>query len=184
MKNAKSTVVAGNVFSTILKSAIANPILGTSAPAAAVAAATVTAPISAKPSTKPVSAAAKPKAKAFVNPIKFIVKGDGATKLFAHTAAWLELSGLIHGGEYPAEFCAKLGGSAYSYHKAKGNFSESQGMAKLTVKGLEKFQAREQGTAQGFAAEDKDHYMLMMLEGLNDERLIKNASAIMPMPTK
>lgn len=168
MTNAKSTVSAGSaVFA-----AMAQVVAPVAAPAKK-----VTVPV-----TQATAAAAKPKAKKFANPIKFIVKGDGATKLFAHTAAWLELSGLIHGGEYPAELCAKLGGSAYSYHKAKGNFTESLGMAKLTAKGLAKFQEREQGVKQGFAFEDKEHYMLMMIEGFNDDRLIKNASAIMPMP--
>lgn len=126
------------------------------------------------------SKTAKPAVKAFNTAIKFIVNGNGATKLFAHTAAWLELSGLIHGKEFPADIATKIGGTALAYHTRKGNFTESQGMVRLTAKGLAKFQEREQGGAQGFAIEDKEHYMLMMMEGLHDARLVKNAATIVP----
>lgn len=113
--------------------------------------------------------------------INFIVRGDGATKLFAHTSAWLELTGLIHGKEYPADIIRELGGSALRHHIKQGNFEESGGMAKLTAKGLSKFKDREEGNGpQRFDHVDKEHYLLMMIEGLNDERLIKNQATIRP----
>lgn len=130
------------------------------------------------------SAKAKPVVKAFATPIKFIVNGNGVVsggnRLFAHTAAWLQLSGLIEGGEFPADLATKIGGSALAYHKRKGNFEEVQGMVRLTERGMEKFGNREAGTAQPFSVEDKEDFMLMMQYGLHDERLIKNANIIVP----
>jgi hypothetical protein len=126
---------------------------------------------------------AKPSAKkvAAHGAINFIVRGDGATKLFAHTAAWLELSGLMSGGSYPVELVKELGGSAFNYHFKQGNFEQSQGMATLTMKGLNKFAARSDTGAGGHGAylkEDKDHYVQMMITGLNDDRLIKSEHSI------
>ena len=131
---------------------------------------------------------AKPAAKKVAphGAINFIVRGDGATKLFAHTAAWLKLSGLMDGGSYPVELVKELGGSAFNYHFKQGNFTQSQGMATLTEKGLVKFNSRSNTGAGGHGAylqEDADHYMLMMMEGLNDDRLVKNAHAIRAIET-
>lgn len=123
--------------------------------------------------------AAKPAAKAAPRgPLAYIVRGDGARKLFAHTAAWLELTGLIHGKSYPEAIVRELGGSALSYHMKQGNFAVSQGMVSLTQKGREKFLARQEGGHGSYAQEDMDHYMLMMMEGITDDRLVKSAGAI------
>jgi hypothetical protein len=128
-----------------------------------------------------VKSASKPAAKPFKTEIKFVVRGDGARKLFAHTAAWMELTGLIEGKSAPVELIRALGGSALSYHTKQGNMEQSQGMVKLTVKGLNHFKARYDGSqGQNFSNEDKEHYMLMMMEGLHDDRLIKDKSAIIP----
>jgi hypothetical protein len=113
-----------------------------------------------------VKSASKPAAKPFKTDIKFVVRGDGARKLFAHTAAWMELTGLIEGKSAPVELIRALGGSALAYHTKQGNFEQSQGMVKLTVKGLNHFKARYDGSqGQNFSNEDKEHYMLMMMEG-------------------
>lgn len=134
--------------------------------------------------TAAASVKAKPVVAKFDTPIKFIVNGNGVVtgggRLFAHTAAWLDLSGMLQGKEFPAHLAVKIGGSALNYHKRKGNFSESQGMVKLTERGMEKFGNRELGTAQSFDPADKDAFVLMMMTGINDERLIKNAKIIVP----
>lgn len=132
-------------------------------------------------------AGAKVAAQQFDSPIKFIVRGDFATNLFAHTAAWLELSGLIHGGSAPLNLVKEMGGSAYSYHFKQGNFTApSGGMVELTAKGLTHFRSREDGsnTRQMVDQESKEHYMFMMQDGLHDDRLIKNQSAIRPYVAK
>lgn len=130
-----------------------------------------------------VKASAKPVARKFDNPIKFMVRGNGAAKLFAYTAAWLDQSGLIYGGEYPAELVKKLGGSALAYHSREGNFVVAQGMAKLTAKGLEHFRSREeQEESKGrFDPCDKEDYKLMMVHGFADNRLIKSDATIVPL---
>jgi hypothetical protein len=111
--------------------------------------------------------------------INYIVRGDFAAKLFAHTAAWLELTGLIHGKSAPATLIADLGGSALRYHTGQGNFETSQGMTKLTAKGMNHFTARQTGTGkQRYEQEDMEHYMLMMMEGIKDDRLIKSDGTI------
>lgn len=129
-------------------------------------------------------AANKAAASKYESPVKFVVRGSGATKLFAHTAAWLELTGLIHGKAAPLDLVKELGGSAYTYHFKQGNFTAPLGgMVELTAKGLNHFGNREEGgnrIGQKFDPIDKEDYILMMREGLNDERLIKDASAIRP----
>jgi hypothetical protein len=111
--------------------------------------------------------------------INYIVRGDGAAKLFAHTAAWLELTGLIHGKSAPEDLVRELGGSALRYHTRQGNFVSSQGMTSLTPKGMNHFSARQTGTGrQTYAQEDMEHYMLMMMEGIKDDRLIKSEGTI------
>ncbi|QHJ82192.1 MAG: hypothetical protein [Bacteriophage sp.] len=130
-----------------------------------------------------VKASAKPVARKFDNPIKFMVRGNGAARLFAYTAAWLDQSGLIYGGEFPAELVKKLGGSALAYHTREGNFVVAQGMAKLTAKGLEHFRSREeQEESKGrFDPCDKEDYKLMMVHGFADNRLIKSDATIIPL---
>lgn len=132
-----------------------------------------------KPAVK--KAGAQAAKKPYVSPIAFVVRGDGARKLFAHTAAWLEMTGLIQGKSAPVELIRALGGSALSYHTKAGNMAQSQGMVSLTAKGLNHFRARYDGSeGQNFANEDKEHYMLMMMEGITDDRLVKSQGAIVP----
>jgi hypothetical protein len=126
-------------------------------------------------------ASGKPSAKKAVGAyhgLNYVVRGVGATKLFAHTAAWLELTGLIHGASAPESLIRELGGSALAYHTKQGNFVTSEGMTKLSDKGMVKFLARQAGGHGAYAQEDMDHYMLMMLSGVNDARLVKNAGSI------
>ncbi len=166
MKNANTSAAATSAISAMVVT------LTKSAAAPAVKAKTR--------ATRPVNASAKPSATPSTGAINFVVRGDMATRLFAHTAAWLELTGLIRGESAPAELCRKMGGSAYAYHTKKGNFVESHGMATLTAKGIAKFQDRENGVSQGFNQQDKDDYIMMMIAGVNDGHLIKNAAAIQP----
>lgn len=126
------------------------------------------------------------------HPLQFIVRdGSGAAKLFAHTAAWLDLTGLIRGESYPADIIRELGGSAYSNHTRLGNFTESQGMASLTPQGLTHFRARDTNSAkdipsgkQKYLIEDKEHYMLMMMEGVNDARLVRSELTVKKISAK
>ena len=143
----------------------------------------VESPIKAAPKRATVAdkAASKAAAKDYKGEVKFVVRGTGATKLFAHTAAWLEVTGLIHGESAPLELIKELGGTAYAYHFKQGNFTAPLGgMVELTAKGLNHFRSREESDlAKGkFDPIDKEDYILMMKEGLNDGRLIKDASAI------
>lgn len=132
----------------------------------------------AKSAAKPtIHAAGKAKAKQYQD-IAYNVRGSGAHKLFAHTAAWLELSGLIHGKSAPVELIADLGGSALAYHTKQGNMQQSQGQVTLTSKGRDKFIARQAGGHGAYAQEDMDHYMLMMMAGEKDDRLVKFAGNI------
>ena len=145
----------------------------------------VTSPVKAAPKRATVAQKGESKAaaKAYKGDLKFIVRGSGATKLFAHTAAWLEVTGLIHGKSAPLDLVKELGGSAYSYHFKQGNFTAPLGgMVELTAKGLNHFGGREEGgtSSQRFDPIDKEDYILMMREGVNDDRLIKDASAIRP----
>lgn len=114
--------------------------------------------------------------------LNYCVRGDGARKLFAHTAAWLELTGLIHGKSAPVPLIRELGGSAYDYHTRKGNFQTDiiggQEMVSLTDDGMKKFIARQHGGHGQYDQVDMDHYMLMMLSGEHDDRLVKSKGAI------
>lgn len=115
-------------------------------------------------------AANKAAAKEYKGEIAFNVRGSGARFLFAHTAAWLELTGLIHGKSAPVELIRKVGGSAYSHHFKQGNFTAPHaGMVELTAKGLTHFRAREDGSsAQQVDQGLKENYMLMMMSGVSD----------------
>lgn len=140
---------------------------------------TKNAPVAAQAKTKAQSAA-KPtanKAQQYKD-IEFSVRGGNAAKLFAHTAAWLELSGLIHGKAAPVELIKELGGSALSYHTKQGNMQQSQGFVTLTSKGMDKFKARQQGGHGAYLQEDMEHYMLMIMSGVKDDRLVKSEGAI------
>lgn len=127
-----------------------------------------------------VKSASKPSAKKAqqYKDIEYNVRGSGARKLFAHTAAWLELTGLIHGKSAPVELIRDLGGSALTYHTKQQNMVQSQGMVTLTAKGKEKFLARQQGGHGAYLQEDMDHYMLMMMAGEPDDRLVKSKGNI------
>lgn len=160
-------------------SAIANMVVAMATP---LTAPTVKPVVKAAPKAA-VKASTKPAARKIENPIKFLVRGSGATALFAYTAAWLDLSGLIYGAEYPVEHVKALGGSALTYHTKQGNFVVAQGMAKLTAKGLEHFRSREEKeeSAGRFDPCDKEDYKLMMVHGFADKRLIKADATIVPL---
>lgn len=122
-----------------------------------------------KPGTVKVSSGA---IKAFKD-IEYNVRGSGAHKLFAHTAAWLQLSGLIDGESAPVELIGALGGSALSYHTKQGNMVQENGMVSLTEKGTRKFIARQHGGHGAYDQADMDNYLLMMQSGLSDGHLVK-----------
>lgn len=125
-------------------------------------------------------AANKAAAKEYKGEIAYNVRGSGARFLFAHTAAWLELTGLIHGKSAPVELVRKIGGSAYSHHFKQGNFTAPHaGMVELTAKGMTHFRAREDGSApvqvdQGL----KENYMLMMMSGVSDGHAVMSDNQI------
>ncbi len=110
--------------------------------------------------------------------IEFNTRGSNARKLFAHTAAWLQLTGLIDGESAPVELIAALGGSALRYHTGQGNMVQQNGMVSLTDKGTNKFIARQHGGHGAYDQADMDAYMLMMMSGENDGHLIKYAGNI------
>lgn len=141
-----------------------------------------TSPVKAAPkrATTAEKAANKAAAKEYKGEIAFNVRGSGARFLFAHTAAWLELTGLIHGKSAPVELIRKVGGSAYSHHYKQGNFTAPHaGMVELTAKGMTHFRAREDGSApvqvdQGL----KENYMLMMMSGVSDGHAVMSDNQI------
>ncbi len=110
--------------------------------------------------------------------IEYNVRGGNARKLFAHTAAWLQLTGLIDGESAPVELVTALGGSALRYHTAQGNMIQSNGQVSLTEKGTAKFIARQFGGHGAYDQGDMDNYMLMMMTGESDGHLIKYASSV------
>ena len=171
MKNVSAKFPSAPLVSLDKHIAAQKPIdLSKNAPVATPAQAAKTA---AKSASKPTAAKAKQ-----YKDIEYNVRGSGAAKLFAHTAAWLDLSGLIHGGKAPVELIEALGGSALRYHTKQGNMVQSQGMVTLSDKGMNKFKARESGGHGAYAEEDKQHYALMMMSGEHDDRLIRHAGNI------
>ena len=126
-------------------------------------------------------AANKAAAKEYKGEIAFNVRGSGARFLFAHTAAWLELTGLIHGKSAPVELVRKIGGSAYAHHLKEGNFTKPHaGMVELTAKGMTHFRAREDGSnpRQSVDVGLKENYMLMMLSGVSDGAAVMSDNQI------
>lgn len=63
--------------------------------------------------------------------------------LFAHTQAFLDLSGIAAGGAFPRAQCVQvLGSTAVNYHLSKGNFEETSHGIALTAQGYSFFIAR------------------------------------------
>ena len=73
--------------------------------------------------------------------------------LFAHTAAFLALSGINAGQAYPKSKAAQIiGQTAVKYHSANGNFEQTADGLKLTDKGRAFFAARGEADKELFAA--------------------------------
>lgn len=86
--------------------------------------------------------------------------------LFAHTAAFLELSGLNAGQAYPKSKAAQIiGQTAVKYHSANGNFEQTAEGVKLTDKGRAFFAARPAVDKELHAA-----FVEVMTEGKINEK--------------
>lgn len=73
--------------------------------------------------------------------------------LFAHTAAFLALSGINAGQAYPKSKAAQIiGQTAVKYHSANGNLEQTAEGLKLTDKGRAFFAARGEADKELFAA--------------------------------
>lgn len=73
--------------------------------------------------------------------------------LFAHTAAFLQLSGITDGKAYPkAKATQVIGATAVKYHSANGNLSQTADGLTLTDKGRAFFAARGEADKELLAA--------------------------------
>lgn len=98
-------------------------------------------------------------------------------RLFAFTAAWLELTGLNDGAHVEKKKLVKIAGeTAISYHTKKGNFSvEKDGLA-LTAKGHNFFGDRK--SKNEYDPKIVEVYSEIMTSGQADGNEVKAASAI------
>ena len=94
--------------------------------------------------------------------------------LFAHTAAFLALSGINAGQAYPKSKAAQIvGQTAVKYHSANGNFEQTAEGIKLTDKGRAFFAARGEADKELLAA-----YVSVMTTGqVNDKANVKVEAA-------
>lgn len=94
--------------------------------------------------------------------------------LFAHTAAFLELSGLNAGTAYPkAKATQIIGQTAVKYHTGKGNIEQTADGVKLTDKGRAFFAARPAVDKELHAA-----FVEVLTEGkVNDKANVKAESS-------
>lgn len=92
-----------------------------------------------------------PKALAFA--IADYARPKAGAALFAHTAAFLALSGIAEGKAYPkAKAVQVIGQTAVKYHTANGNFEHTAEGVKMTDKGRAFFAARPKADPELFAA--------------------------------
>lgn len=94
--------------------------------------------------------------------------------LFAHTAAFLELSGLNAGQAYPKSKAVQvIGQTAVKYHAGNGNIEQTAEGVKLTDKGRAFFAARPAVDKELHAA-----FVEVMTEGkVNDKANVKAESS-------
>lgn len=94
--------------------------------------------------------------------------------LFAHTAAFLELSGLNAGAAYPkAKAVQVIGQTAVKYHAGNGNIEQTAEGVKLTDKGRAFFAARPAVDKELHAA-----FVEVLTEGkVNDKANVKAESS-------
>lgn len=102
--------------------------------------------------------------------IKFAIADYARPKagaaLFAHTAAFLALSGINAGQAYPKSKAAQIiGQTAVKYHSANGNFEQTAEGLKLTDKGRAFFAARPAVDKELHAA-----FVEVMTEGKINEK--------------
>lgn len=94
--------------------------------------------------------------------------------LFAHTAAFLALSGINAGQAYPKSKAAQIiGQTAVKYHTANGNFEQTAEGLKLTDKGRAFFAHRPEPDKELHAA-----FIEVLTEGkVNDKANVKAESS-------
>ena len=140
-----------------------------------------------KASTKPASKAktvASTKAAA-VLAIKYRVVSNRAASgplLWAHTAAWLELSGMLSGKSFSKKAAQNVAGNtAIAYHLQKGTFEQVGDKIKLTAGGKHHFKSMvEQGKID---PEQKDAYIALMKTGKTQAAVsVNNKAQIGAMP--
>lgn len=86
--------------------------------------------------------------------------------LFAHTRAFLELSGIIEGKAYPkAKATQVIGATAVKYHSANGNLAQTADGLTLTEKGKAFFAARGETDKELHAA-----FVKVLTTGQLDDR--------------
>ena len=142
-----------------------------------------------KAAPKAKKAAAKPASKAKVAPVKasasaikhrvIVNRPTSGPLLWAHTAAWLELSGLSAGKSFAKrEAIAVAGATAVNYHIGKGTFEQVGDKIKLTAAGKLHFRT----LADKIDPEQQKAFAAILKGGKPDGAIIKNKAAIGPMP--
>lgn len=101
-----------------------------------------------KPAAKPATEqSTKPATVDTSKPLSFAIvdyaRPKAGAALFAHTSAFLKLSGLQDGKAYPkAQAAQVIGQTAIKYHASNGNLETTNAGLKLTSKGIAFFMAR------------------------------------------
>jgi len=100
---------------------------------------------------------------------------SSGTRLFAHTAAFLALSGMTRGATVPYEQAtAVVGPTAVKYHRLLGNFEPTETGLKLTPQGREFFrELRTQPDPELIAA-----YVDVLSTGNANAKVVKHAGSI------
>lgn len=102
----------------------------------------------AKPAAKPATEqSTKPATVGTSKPLSFAIvdyaRPKAGAALFAHTSAFLKLSGMNDGSAYPKAKASQIvGQTAIKYHTSNGNFESTNVGIKLTSKGIAFFTAR------------------------------------------
>ncbi len=118
-----------------------------------------------------------------VLPVKFEmpdgVKPSRGARLYAFTAAWMEVLGMFKGTAYAREVLESqaLGGKTMvNYHLGQGNLETCKEGVRVSAQGRNRFTHDADGRA--FDQKDKDAYIAMIKTGKADGRLVKDDSKL------
>jgi hypothetical protein len=128
--------------------------------------------------TATIDTASKPATEATNSPLSFAIvdyaRPKAGAALFAHTSAFLKLSGMNEGKAYPRNTAVQVvGQTAVKYHAANGNFESTSAGLTLTAKGQAFFMARN--ASHPINPELEAAFVEVMTTGnLNDKANVKS----------